>query len=49
MRLRHKDNGVVINVSDEKGETLLGGAWERADAPKRRTGQRVKSAEDSDD
>ncbi|AMS03250.1 head-tail connector protein [Gordonia phage Lucky10] len=50
MRLRHKAHGVIANVDDETAELLLAGPWEHADAaPKRRTGQRAKPAEDSDD
>lgn len=36
MRLRHKGNGVIINVDDETGERMLGGVWESGDRPARR-------------
>lgn len=31
MRLRHKGNGVIVNVDDETGDRMLGGVWRPAD------------------
>lgn len=31
MRLRNVGNGAIINVDDELGESMLGGAWKLAD------------------
>ncbi|AIS73690.1 hypothetical protein SEA_POCAHONTAS_17 [Mycobacterium phage Pocahontas] len=37
MKIRHKINGGLAEVEDEYGERLvIGGVWERADAPKKR-------------
>lgn len=47
MRLRHTGNGAVVNVDDELGNTMLGGAWESADKPKPSRRTTKKADEDA--
>jgi K+-transporting ATPase c subunit len=47
MRLRHKGNGAVVNVDEETGSRLLGGAWESADSKPRARRTAKKADEDA--